>query len=94
VSPCELLNLIVLPIERYRAGLTGTPLSILVVRRSCAQGGSRVRLAQLVHGFGSSWIMDDDLMLGFDGHRRLKRVLARGGRRRARRRRGPSTVNK
>jgi hypothetical protein len=43
--------------------------------------GFRVRLAQLVHGLGSSWIRDDDLILDFGGHRRLKRVPARGGRR-------------
>jgi hypothetical protein len=49
----------------------------------------RVRLAQLVHGLGSSGIKDDDPVLGFGGRRRLKRVPAGVADGRTRRRRGP-----
>jgi hypothetical protein len=56
--------------------------------------GSRVRLAQSIHGLGSSWIRDDDSMLRFDGHHRLKRVPARSGRQASVSSSGTQSVNK
>jgi hypothetical protein len=83
-SPMNHWDLPCLVIECYQAGSAGTSLPILGVRRRCGWGGSRVRLAQLIHdrlGSGMTIWCSDSMVItvwsesqrGVAGRRALRR---------------------